>query len=78
MARLGPALIFWALSLIFLGLFVAMVFEGWAVYSQNTTISELSARSIQAHPHVALFSAFVFGAVCGLLIVHFTKWASIP
>lgn len=76
--RILSASIFFALFLILLGFAVAVLFESLAILTgKASTISQLAAGGIRAHPHVALFSAFVFGAGCGLLITHFSKWYSL-
>lgn len=73
--RIGAGVIFGALSLIALGFGLAMAYECFAIITnRDASISQLTAQTISANPHVALAVTLLIGGVLGALVTHFTNW----
>lgn len=75
MSQFFSGALFWAMALIFLGLGLAMAYEGYAIVTgKESTISAISAGAIQSHPIQAIVFASVFFFILGALTAHFTRW----
>ena len=70
------SLLFFAAALIFLGLTVAMGYEGFAVLTGRTTISAITASAIHNSPWKAIFGVALFFFLAGLLLAHFSSWSA--